>query len=81
MLFGAAGDDALEHVGEVGQRVEAVELGGLDQGESDGPMLGGARRAGEQRILARQGNRRDILPISGRRWSFIIVGTRCMAAD
>src|SRR5690349_24080534 len=41
MLFGAAGDDALEHVGEIGERIEAVELGRLDQGESDGPMLGG----------------------------------------
>jgi hypothetical protein len=51
MLLGAAGDDALEHVGEVGERIEAVELGGLDQGESNGPVLGGAGRAGEQRIL------------------------------
>src|SRR5919199_3799407 len=57
MLLGAARDDALEHVGEVGERVEAVELGGLDQGEGDGPVLGGAGGSGEQRIFSSQSNR------------------------
>jgi len=39
--FGLYGDDSREYIGYVCQRVDAIELGGLDQGEGDGPVIGG----------------------------------------
>ena len=36
--------DAAEHVGEPGLRIDAVQLGGLDQGVGDGRRLAAALR-------------------------------------
>jgi hypothetical protein len=43
-------DDPGEDVGQVGERIDLVEFTSLDQGRDDGPMLGTAVRACEQRI-------------------------------
>ena len=52
-------DDAGDDVGEVGVRLDAVELAGLDERGDDGPMLGAAVGAGEQRVLAVEGEGPD----------------------
>jgi len=48
-------DDAGYHVGEVGVRVDAVQLAGLDERGDDGPVLAPAVGAGEERILSGEG--------------------------
>jgi hypothetical protein len=45
-------DDPCERVGEVGVRIDAAELAGLDQRGDDRPIVAAAIRAGEERILA-----------------------------
>ena len=52
-------DDPGEDVGEVGLRVDAVELAGLDERGDDGPVLSAAVGAGEERILAIEGDGTD----------------------
>ena len=52
-------DDPGDDVGEIGVRLDAVELGGFDERGDDGPMLGAAVGAGEERILPGQGQRPD----------------------
>ena len=52
-------DDAGDDVGEVGLRIDAVELAGLDQRGDDGPVLAAAVGAGEEGILAVQRERPD----------------------
>ena len=69
-----------EHVGEVGGRIDAVQLAALDQRGQDRPVLGAFIRAGEQGVLAVQRNRPVILPISGRRSRSGIAGTLSMVA-
>ena len=71
-------DDAGDGVGEIGVRLDAAELAGLDQGRDGRPVLGAAVGAGEQSVLAVQGNRPVILPMSGMRSSSITAGTRFM---
>jgi hypothetical protein len=44
-------DDPGEDVGQVGKRIDFVQLTGFDQGCDCGPMLGAAIRASEQRIF------------------------------
>ena len=46
VALGATGDQTFEHVGQIGKRIDAVQLCCADQGQSDSPMLGGAVRAG-----------------------------------
>ena len=58
-LFEMAVDDLGEDVGEVGVRIDAVELAGLDQRGDDRPVLAAAVGAGEERVLAIEGNRAD----------------------
>jgi len=77
---GAPGDDALEHVGEPGHRIDAVEPGRLNQGHRDRPVPRPAVGSREQGVLARQHHCGVILPMSGRKSLSTIVGTRCMAA-
>ena len=55
----AAGDDALEHVGEVGLGIDLMQLGGVDQRGQDRPPLATAARPGEQRVFLPQRNRTD----------------------
>jgi hypothetical protein len=54
-----ARDDAGDHVREVGLRLDADELAGLDQGRNDGPMLGACVGSGEERVLAGERERAD----------------------
>jgi len=49
---GAAGDQTFEHVGQIGDRVDAVQLCCVDQGQCNNPMIGGSIRSGEQSFLA-----------------------------
>ncbi len=49
--------DLGEHVGEVRVRIDAAELAGFDQRRDDRPVLAAAVRAGEESILAIEGDR------------------------
>src|SRR5882762_9645914 len=51
---GVAVDDAGDDVGQVGVRLEANQLAGLDERSDHGPMFGTAVGAGEQGILSGQ---------------------------
>jgi hypothetical protein len=70
--------DAGEHIGEIVLRVEAVELGALDQRVEGRGAAAAGIGAGKQIIFAANSNRPVILPISGRKSKFITGGTRCM---
>ena len=48
--------DPAEDVGEPGLRIDAVELGGFDQGEYGGGTLTAAVGAGEEPRLAAEGD-------------------------
>ena len=52
-------DDAGDDVGEIAVRLDADQLAGLDERGDHGPMLGTAVGAGEQGILAVEGQRTD----------------------
>ena len=54
-----ATDDPDERVGRVGKRIDVIQLTGFDQRDDDGPMLGTAIGAGEQRIFPVERNRTD----------------------
>jgi hypothetical protein len=71
-------DDPGDDVGEVGLRIDATELAGLDQRGDDRPVLATAVGAGEECILPVQRNRAVILPMSGRKSKFVTVGTPSM---
>jgi hypothetical protein len=60
-------------------RVEAVELGTFNQRIDRGGAAAAGIGAGKQIILAANGNRPFILPMSGRRSRSIIAGTHSMA--
>jgi hypothetical protein len=51
--------DAGEDVAEIALRVEAVELGGLDEGEDAGGAVAALVRSGEEPVLAAEGDRAD----------------------
>jgi hypothetical protein len=51
--------DTREDVYEIGLRIDAVQLAGLDQRGEDGPVLTATIRPGEERILAIEGNRQN----------------------
>ena len=55
-------DQAGEHVGQVGVRVDTVRLAALDQRGHDGPVLGAFVGAGEQGVLAVQRDATFIVP-------------------
>ena len=59
LAVGMAVDDPGDDVGEIGVRIDAAELAGLDQRRDDGPVLAAAVGAGEQRILSVQRDRSD----------------------
>src|SRR6478752_7566087 len=66
-----------QDVGEPGLRIDAVELGRLDQGVDRRRPLPAAIGTGERPILPAEGNHGVILPMSGRRLSFTTPGIRC----
>jgi hypothetical protein len=47
VILGLPGDDALQDVGQVGNRLNAVELARLDQGVGDRPTMGSSVGTGE----------------------------------
>ena len=73
-------DDPGDDVGQVAVRLDGEQLAGFDQRGDDRPVLGAAVGAGEQGVLAVEGNRAVILPMSGKKLRSIIAGTRCMGA-
>ncbi|MGY4501115.1 hypothetical protein ACVWYH_005046 [Bradyrhizobium sp. GM24.11] len=72
--------DAGEHVGEPGQRIDIIELGGHDQRCHDRGAVGSAFGTGEQPGFASQRNYPSILPMSGRMLKSFIAGMRFMDA-
>jgi hypothetical protein len=56
---GRTSGDPEEDLGEIGERLDAVELVGFDRRRDDSPVLVAAVAAGEQGILAIEGNRAD----------------------
>jgi hypothetical protein len=58
--------------------LDGIELGGFDEGTDDRPAAGAAVTAGEQVVLAAEGNRAVILPMSGKMSKFVTAGTRSM---
>jgi hypothetical protein len=69
---------SFEHISEIGEGLEVVELGRGEERSDNGPAIAAAVRAGEQMVLAAERNRPVILPISGRRSRSIIGGTHIM---
>ena len=51
VALGAAGDQTFEHVGQIGERIDAVQLCCVDQGQRNSPMIGGGIRSREQSVL------------------------------
>ena len=56
---GVAVDKAGQHVGDVGLGLDVVQLAGLDQRSDHGPVLAAAVGAGEQAVLAVEGQGPD----------------------
>jgi hypothetical protein len=52
-------DDPRQHVGQVTERLDIVQLAGFDQRSDDGPVLGATVGAGEEGILAIERDRAD----------------------
>lgn len=52
-------DDLGEHVGEVAERLDVVQLAHLDQRSDNGPVLGATFRAGEEDVLPVERDRAD----------------------
>ena len=52
-------DDPCDGVGQIGLRIDGVELGGLDEGRQNSPVLAAAVGSGEQGVLAVQRQRPD----------------------
>jgi hypothetical protein len=63
LAVGVAVDDPGEHVGEIAERLDVVELAGLDQRNDDGPVLGAAVTSGEEGVLAVECDRTDRGPL------------------
>jgi hypothetical protein len=45
-------DDPGQDIGEIGERIDVVDLTGLDQGRDISPMFGATVGSGKQRVLA-----------------------------
>ena len=52
-------DDPCDGVGQIGLRIDGIELGGLDEGRQNRLVLGPAVGSGEQGVLAVQRQRPD----------------------
>ena len=71
---------SFEHISEIGEGLDVIELGRGEERSDNGPAIAAAVRAGEQMVLAAERNRPVILPISGRRSRSIIACTHSMGA-
>ena len=72
--------DFVQNIGEPSLRIDIVHFAGFDQRGVDCPLSRAVVRTGEQMILAPEGNRPVILPISARKSKSITVGIRFMGA-
>jgi hypothetical protein len=61
------GSEPGQDVAEPGLGIDPVQLGGLDQGVDRGGSPAAVVGSGEEIVLAAEGNRPVILPMSGRR--------------
>jgi hypothetical protein len=52
-------DDPREDVGQIRERIDVIQLAGLDPGSDGGPMLGASVGTREQRVLPVERNRAD----------------------
>src|SRR4029077_3085203 len=57
VALGLTGDDALQHIGQIGLRIEFVELCRVDQRRKNCPALGATLTAAEQRVPPSHCNR------------------------
>ena len=73
-------DHFLQHITEVGEGLDIVELCGLDEGVDGGPTGAAAVRASKQMVLAAERYLPFIPPMSGKSWESIIDGTRILVA-
>lgn len=64
MAVWVAVDGPGEHVGEVAEWLDVVQLARLDQRSDDGPVLGAAVRAREEGVLSVERDRAD-RPLDG----------------
>ena len=71
---------SFEHISEIGEGLDVVELGRGEERSDNGPAIAAAVRAGEQMVLAAERNHPFILPMSGWKLKFITGGTRSMGA-
>ena len=53
-------DDLGQDVGEIGERIDVVDLASLDQGCDDGPMFGAPVGSSKQRVLATELDATDL---------------------
>lgn len=70
--------NAVEHVGQIGLRIDAVHLGRLDDRHGTRQGLRAGVSASEEPIFSSDSNLPNILPISGKKSRSITAGTRCM---
>jgi hypothetical protein len=73
-------DDPGEDVGQISERIDVLQLAGLDQRGNGGPVLGATVRTCEQSVFSVERNYPSILPISGRMLKSFIAGMRFMDA-
>jgi hypothetical protein len=71
---------AFQHVLEIGEGLDLVELGGGDEGADGCPSGAAAVGSGKQMVLAAERHLPFILPMSGRKLKSIIAGIRSMVA-
>lgn len=69
-----SGRNGFERSLEIGERLDGVDLGGLDQGCDAAPCLAPLVMTGEQCVFPVQSQFPFILPMSGRFIEFIIDG-------
>ncbi len=64
-MAGVSAGETLEGIGEPGERVDVIELGSFDEAGDDRPVVAAVVGAGEERVLAIEGQCPFILPMSG----------------
>jgi len=75
-----AAGHAREHVLEIGEGLDVVELCGGDEGADGCPSDAATVRAREQMVFAPERNSPSIVPISGKMLKSFIAGMRFMDA-
>ncbi len=73
--------DAAEHIMEPGKRIDLDEFARGDEAAQHSRGLAAVIASEESPVVAANGHHAFILPISGMKLKFTIVGTRCTAGD